>query len=421
MVNIALIGLGTVGTGVLEILTKERQRIKENTGCEFNIKKILVKDIRKKRDHNIDPGVLTENPDDIFKDNGIGIVVELSSGNEDIAAKHMLLALENNKHVVTAGKAAVAKHWDALCETAAKHRRFLLFEGAVGGVIPVMELFDYLSSNEVSEIIGIINGTTNYILTRMEEGMEYEKALALAQEKGYAEVPPDLDVLGFDSASKISLLASRSFQTRVDPSKVYTEGITAITQADFRFAKDKGYAIKLIASARNSGQHVHVSVYPAFTKDPILSNVKEAMNAIKVIGSYSGPITIVGQGAGRYPTATAVVHDILCIASGADSALRWKEKGIRVNEKDFPSKGYFRIHLSHRPGSLSIASGIIGDCGISIEETAQYKDMLDTSTNCMPWFFVTEPTAQSNIEKVMAALGKCDRVVGKPMYMRVLD
>jgi len=415
-INVGLLGCGTVGSGVFDIIQNEHDRILESTGVDISIKKVLVRDIAKKR--NVPSGLIAKNKEEILNDPEISVVVELTSGDEEISERLILEALDSGKHVVTAGKAAVAKYMGKIKEKAIEKKKVVLFEGAVGGVIPIIALLDYLASNSIVEITGIINGTTNYILTKMNEGMDYETALKLAQDKGFAEVPPDLDVLGFDAASKISILASEAFNVCIDPSAVYTEGITKITKADFRFASERGYAIKLLATAKKQGNSIDVRVHPALTKDPILSNVNEAMNAIKVVGNYSGPITLVGQGAGKFPTATAVINDIVSIANNNEPK-RMLQNVFSINGKDFPSKGYFRVMLKHSPGSLSVASGIIGDCGINIAETSQYRDMFQEDTNSMPWFFVTEPSSHFQIMDAIKRLEECDRVVEKPFYMRV--
>ncbi len=287
-----------------------------------------------------------------------------------------------------------------------------------------MNLLNYLSSNDITEITGIVNGTTNYILTRMAEGMNYKKALALAQKKGYAEVPPDLDVLGIDAAQKISILSSVAFRTRVNPEKVYTEGITSITQPDFKFARDRGYAIKLLASARKLDDGIDVRVHPALTKDEALSHINEATNAIKVVGNYSGPITLVGKGAGDAATGTAVVADIIALAGSVEKGNTFyvpSATNIPVNENEFPSEGYFRIMLKDVPLALGKVATAIGQCGINISGNAQYPELKDKSANTIPWFLTTCPASQRQIYTALKRLEKTDAIVGKPFYMRIVE
>ncbi len=424
MINVGLIGLGTVGSGVTKILFSERERIKALTGLDISITKIAVKDISKPRPDYVDTSVLTADAYEVIKDPNISVVVELTSGNKDQAAKYMMDALKEGKHVVTAGKAPLSTYWRQIFRLASEKKRFVLFEGSVGGVIPIMNLLKYLTSNAITEITGIVNGTTNYILTRMSEGMGYEEALALAQKKGYAEVPPDLDVLGHDAAQKIAILASVAFRTWVNPEHVYTEGITGVTKSDFRFAQDRGYAIKLLASARKLDNGIEVSVYPALTKDSILSNVREATNAIKVVGNYSGPITLVGKGAGDLPTGTAVVADIIALATNVEEfnmPHTASESDVPVNEEDFSSEGYFRVMLKDVPLALAEVARIIGECSINIKGNAQYPELKDEASNTMPWFFTTYPASQRQITEALDRLGKSSATAGKPFYMRVVE
>ena len=424
MVNVGLIGLGTVGSGVAKILFSEHERIRAATGLDVKVTKIAVKDMIKPRPDWVDASILTNDAYSVINDPDISIVVELTSGDKDRAARYIMDALKAGKHVVTAGKAPLSTHWEQIFKAAYEGKRFVLFEGSVGGVIPIMHLLRYLSSNDVTEITGIVNGTTNYILTRMAEGMNYEEALALAQKKGYAEVPPDLDVLGIDAAQKISILASVAFMTRVNPEKVYAEGITGITQTDFKFARDRGYVVKLLASARKLDGSIDVRVYPALTKDEVLSHVNEATNAIKVVGNYSGPITLVGKGAGDVATGTAVVADIITLASAVERGNAFyvpTTTNIPVNEGDFSSEGYFRVMLKDVPLALAKVATVIGECGVNIKGNAQYPELKDTATNTMPWFFTTYPASQKQITEVLADLGKSDAIAGKPFYMRVVE
>ncbi len=427
IVNVGLIGLGTVGSGVAKILFSEHGRIQAATGLDIRVRRIAVKDINKLRPDFVDSSVLTNDAYAVINDPDISIVVELTSGNKDLAAQYIMDALKAGKHVVTAGKAPLSTYWERIFRLASENKRLVLFEGSVGGVIPVISLLEYLSSNEVNEITGIVNGTTNYILTRMAEGMGYEEALALAQRKGYAEVPPDLDVLGIDAAQKIAILASVAFRTWVNPEAVYAEGITGITQTDFKFATDRGYAIKLLASARKLDGGIDVRVYPALTKDDVLSHVKEATNAIKVVGSYSGPITLVGKGAGDLPTGTAVVADITDIIKLAASVERGNllylpaGADVQVNKGDFSSEGYFRLMLRDVPLALAEVATVIGECRINIKGSAQYPELKDRATNTMPWFFTTYPASQRQIVDALKGLEKTDAIAGKPFYMRVVE
>lgn len=312
-VNIGLLGLGNIGTGTYKTLEMNKAHIREVTGLDFEITKILEKDVDRKRDISVSPEQFTQNPDDIFKNPDIDIVIELFGGIEP-ASGFMLEALKNGKHVVTANKAAIAANYDLLMQTAKENKVMLRFEASVGGGIPILNaLTTALLANEYDEILGILNGTTNYILTQMSEyGLPYEQVLKAAQEKGFAEADPTADVEGIDVANKLTILMALVFKKYVAPDKIPTTGITHVTKEDLEKAKAEGCKIKLIASAKRQGNEIVYDVKPrSIPNDHPLASVNNEFNAIFVKGNAVDELMFYGKGAGPLPTGSAVMGDVI--------------------------------------------------------------------------------------------------------------
>ncbi|MDR1571553.1 MAG: homoserine dehydrogenase [Clostridiales Family XIII bacterium] len=315
-VNVGLLGMGNIGTGAYKTLEMNRRLIEENTGLDISIPKILEKDTGRKRDVTVLPEQFTQRPDDILKDPDISIVIELLGGIEP-ATGFMLAAMENGKHVVTANKAALAANYDRLVGAAKANGVMLRFEASVGGGIPILNaLTTALLANEFVEIQGILNGTTNYILTQMAEGgLSYGDALKAAQGKGFAEADPTEDVEGHDVANKLSILISLIFGRRIPPQDIPTEGITGISMDDIARAAAEDSKIKLIAVAHRDGAGIEYSVKPAFVKNSHpLAGVNNEFNAIFVKGNAVGELMFYGRGAGPLPTGSAVMGDVIEIA-----------------------------------------------------------------------------------------------------------
>ena len=315
-VKVGLLGFGNVGTGTYQALEMNREHIKETSNIDIEIVKVLVSNINKKRDIETPAGVLTDNADDVLLNPEIDIVVEVLGGIEP-ATSYMLKALENGKHVVTANKAAVAENYDKLTSLAKeKHLRFKM-EACVAGGIPVIEpLSTVLQANQFEEIRGILNGTTNYILTQMTEfGLEYDDVLKDAQAKGFAEADPTADVEGIDAANKLSILMAIAFQKYVHPSDIPTVGISKITKDDIEKAKADGGKIKLLATAINKNGNIQYSVKPEVVPfDHPLCGVSNEFNAVFVKGNAVGDLMFYGKGAGPLPTGSAVMGDVLTTA-----------------------------------------------------------------------------------------------------------
>lgn len=310
-------GFGNIGTGTYATLEMNRDLIKAQTGIDFEITKILEKDVDRKRDILVSRDKFTQNPDDLFLDPNIDIIVELLGGIKP-ATDFMLSAMNHGKHVVTANKAAVAANFDALREAAEKNKVMFRYEASVGGGIPILNaLTTALRANSFIEILGILNGTTNYILSQMSDfGLEYEDVLKVAQEKGFAEADPTADVEGFDVANKLSILISLVFGVRVSPDSIPTEGITRITKDDIKRAAKAGKKIKLIATAKKENGNLTYSVRP--TLIPLshpLAGVNNEFNAIFVKGNAVDELMFYGKGAGPLPTGSAVMGDVIEIGS----------------------------------------------------------------------------------------------------------
>jgi homoserine dehydrogenase len=315
-INIGLLGLGNIGTGTYKLLEMNRGKIENAAGVMLKIAKILEKDTEKERSINVNPYDFTQNPDDIFNDPEIDIVVELLGGIEP-ATSFMLTAMKNRKHVVTANKAALAANYDKLVKCSEENNVLFRYEASVGGGIPVLNaLSTVLQGNRFFEVTGIVNGTTNYILTQMaESGLQYEDALKEAQSKGFAEADPTDDVEGVDAANKLTVLIALMFGKYVKPSDIPTEGISKITSAQIEEAGAKGCKIKLLASASQIDGELSYSVKPALldVSHP-LAGVDNEFNAVFVRGDAVGDLMFYGKGAGPMPTGSAVVGDIIEIA-----------------------------------------------------------------------------------------------------------
>ena len=312
-VQIALLGLGTVGTGVYKVLKAQKEEISHKVGTEIQLKKILVRNTKKAAEKLDDPSVLTTEWKSILEDPEIYVVVEVMGGIEP-ASSYILDDLHAGKSVVTANKDLLASHGKELMDAAAEAKVDLLFEASVAGGIPIIRpLKECLAGNQISEVMGIVNGTTNFILTKMaEEGMEFQEALALATELGYAEADPTADIEGLDAARKMAILASIAFHSRVTFDDVYTEGITKITATDIRYAKEMGCDIKLLGMAKNTPEGIETRVQPMLIPSTHpLDSVRDSFNAVFVNGDAVDDTMFYGRGAGELQTASAVVGDIL--------------------------------------------------------------------------------------------------------------
>ena len=380
VVRVGLLGFGTVGTGVVRVLTENASLIAQRAGTAIAIKKILVRDPNKKRALSTTAD-LTTDPASVIRDPEIDIVAELLGGEEP-ARTLMLEALNQGKHVVTANKDVMAKYGRELFEAAEKNNVNLLFEASVGGGIPIIRpLKRCLAANRISEVMGIVNGTTNYMLDKMtSEGMDFATVLAEAQAKGYAEADPTADVGGLDAARKIAILASIAFGTRVRLDDVSAEGITKIEPEDIDYGRELGYVIKLLAIAQETDKGVNARVHPAFI--PLthpLAAVRDAFNAIFIRGDAVGDAMFYGRGAGSLPTASAVCADIMeaarDIAHHSSSHILctcFEEKRISpISETESPY--YIRLLAEDKPGVMAAIAGAVGAQQVSLNSVIQKR------------------------------------------------
>ena len=379
VINAALLGLGTVGTGVYKVLKNQEEEMTAKIGCKVKIRKILVRNLEKAAGKVDDPAVLTNSWEDIKADPSIDIIIELIGGIEP-ARTYILDALHAGKHVVTANKDLIAVHGKELMDTARASHVDFLFEAAVAGGIPIIRpLKQCLAGNHMSEVMGIVNGTTNFILTKMsQENMEFKDALALATELGYAEADPTADVEGLDAGRKVAIMATSAFHSQVKFSDVYTEGITKITAADVNYAKEMGNVIKLIGIARNTSNGIEAGVYPMMIdKKHPLATVRDSFNAVFVHGDAVGDTMFYGRGAGELPTASAVVGDVMNVTRNivwnCTGRIGWSAyKELPIKEfADVKNRFFIRMQVSNEPGVLAAIAKVFGDHKVSIERVIQ--------------------------------------------------
>ena len=412
-IKIGLLGLGTVGTGVYKLIRMRSDIMEKTIGAKLEIKKILVHNKNKKRE-GVDENLLTDNWKEIIEDGEIQIIVEVIGGIEP--ARTMILeALRAGKNVVSANKDLIAEQGRELLDTAVEYGKDLLFEAAVAGGIPIIRpLKQCLAANEISDILGIVNGTTNYILTKMfEEGMEFEDALRQAQELGYAEADPTADVEGLDAGRKAAIMASIGFHSRVVFSDVYTEGITKITAADIAYAKEFDSVIKLLAVARNTEDGIEAGVYPMMLpKDHPLSSVRESFNAVFIHGDAVDDAMFYGRGAGEMPTASAVVGDIIDVArdlaydcTGRISCTCYRQ----IPVKDFgevENKFFLRMQVKNQPGVLAKIAQVFGEHMVSIARVVQKNAVADSAELVV----VTDRVKEKHMKEALEKLGKMESI-----------
>ncbi|MCS7199596.1 MAG: homoserine dehydrogenase [Caldimicrobium sp.] len=428
-INMALLGLGTVGQGVFELLQIHRERLREKLGVDLEIKKILVRDLSKSRSVKVSKDILTTDFGEIIRDEEIKIVCELMGGIEP-AKTYLLESLKAGKQVVTANKAILAESGEDIYDLAMKKGVYLGFEASVGGGIPIIKILrEALIGNRIECILGIINGTTNYILTRMlENNLSFEKALEEAKQKGFAEADPTLDLKGFDSAHKIAILASLAFGAFIPYEWVYVEGIDEIDLMDLKFAKQFGYIVKLIAEAKQSRRGIEIRVYPALLpENHILTSVRLNYNAIYIKGDFVGDILLYGLGAGKEPTASAVMSDIVTAVEYLQfnkfplirypSRVKDALKLVPIEESIF--KYYFRFTAVDRPGVLSKISGILGNYGISISSVVQIGRQI--RKGAVPVVMLTHETKEERVIGALKEIDCLDVVKARTKRLRILS
>ena len=377
-IKVALLGAGTVGGGVYKLVERRAAEMPDKVGAELKITKVLVKNLQKKRE-GIPSEVLTDDWEGIIHDPEISIVIELMGGVEP-ARTYILQALEAGKNVVTANKDLLAEHGQELMEAAERNHRDLCFEAAVGGGIPIIRpLKECLAGNEITEVMGIVNGTPNYILTKMtQEGWNFDDALKEAQRLGFAEADPTADVEGLDAGRKMAILASIAFHSRVTFKDVDVKGITKITAKDIRYAKEFGYTLKLLGVARNEEGKMEVGVSPMMIPSTHpLANVNDSFNAVFVHGDAVDDAMFQGRGAGEFPTASAVVGDLISVARdmqydccGRIGCSCYKNLSMKP-AGEARHKYFLRLIVEDRTGILAGVAGVLGNNGVSINQVIQ--------------------------------------------------
>jgi len=430
-IYVGIIGFGTVGAGTYEVLTRNRSLVADRVGAEVVVKRIADLDTESDRGVQVEPGLVTADADEILNDPEIEVVVELIGGVE-AAKTYILRAMENGKHVVTANKALLAEHGAELYRAAEEYGVCLAFEASVGGGIPIVDAMKRgLSANHLETLMGILNGTSNYILTEMtEKGLPYTEVVEEAVRRGFAESPPTLDVDGTDAAHKLAVLVSIAYGFPVSFSQVFREGINDLTPDDLRFADEFGYRVKLLAIARHLGDRVEARVHPTMIpKNHILANVNGIYNAVYVEGDFVGPNLYYGMGAGGRPTGSAVVSDIMELAreirlgvSGLIpplSHVRTPAEKMRIQPIEaLESAYYFRFSALDRPGVLSKVSGILGDHDISLASVIQKGRKLNGS---VPLVMLTHEAQEYHVQAAVSRIDRLEVVTDRPVIIRVED
>ncbi|MGD2024220.1 MAG: homoserine dehydrogenase [Desulfobacterales bacterium] len=430
-INVGLIGCGTVGTGVAKLLIENRQLISARLGTTLQLKRVADIDIETERGIQFDEGVLTTDADALISDPEIDIIIEMIGG-EGIAKELILKAIDNGKQVITANKALLASQGNALFKAAAEKGVDLAFEAAVGGCMPTIKsMRESLVANRIHSMTGILNGTCNYILTKItDERRPFSDALSEAQEKGYAEADPGLDVDGIDTAHKIAILTALAYGMEINLADVYIEGISKITPLDVEFAEYFGYRIKLLAISKQTGGKIEARVHPTMIPfDNLLSNVNGTVNAIMVSGDAVGNIMLYGRGAGMMPTASAVISDAVDIARNLISgttrrvpALSFQRDHLQdikiMPMNEIVTHYYFRFLALDRPGVLSKISGILGSHDISIQSMQQKGRKTDGS---VPVVMLSHLAKEADVQKAIAEIDDLDVVGEKTVLIRIED
>lgn len=429
-IKVGLIGFGTVGSGVVKILQKNSKLIEKRMGAKILLKKVADIDLETHRGVHLKPGVLTRKAEEVINDPEIQVVMELVGGIEP-AKTFILKSIRNKKHVVTANKALLALHGDEIFREASRFGVDVNFEASVGGGIPLIRsIKEGLVANRIQSIVGILNGTSNYILSKMtDEGRDFKEVLREAQEKGYAEADPTFDIEGIDAAHKLAILIRLAFGTPIEFKEIFIGGISGITPLDIQFSREFGYRIKLLAIAKLDRGRIEARVHPTMIPEShLLSTVEGVFNAIYIKGDAIGPTLFYGQGAGQMPTGSAVVSDLVelgrnvlaRVAGRRVPALSFQDSAIekiplkRMEEIVLPY--YMRFSALDRPGVLSKISGILGKNEISISAVIQKGRQVN---GAVPIVMMTHEAKEANVHKALKEIDRLGVILGKTMFIRV--
>ena len=424
-VGIGLLGLGTVGGGVAQVLTTKADSLAGQAGLSLILRKVLVRDVNKRRSVGLSPTLLTSRPEEVLSHPEVDVVIELIGG-EHPATEYITQAIASGKHVVTANKEVMAKHGYELLSLAGKHSTDLRYEASVGSGIPLISTFQRdLVANKISTIRAILNGTTNYILTRMaREASDFAATLEQAQELGYAEADAVNDIEGIDAAYKLVILSNLAFKAKFAPEDVYCEGISNIAARDFLYAREFGYAIKLLAIARRDDDNVEMRVHPVFVpQDSQLAKVDGVYNAVEVESDLAGRLVFYGEGAGALRASSAVMADVLTTARNICLGVN-NVPDLRVNQRvniksmsELKTRYYLRLNAPDRPGVLSQISRVLGDNSISISSVIQRES--DPVAQTATIVIMTYPAEEKGMQKALKELKQLSEVSEVANFVRV--
>ncbi|MGD9733207.1 MAG: homoserine dehydrogenase [Desulfamplus sp.] len=436
-INIAILGCGVVGTGVAKLLMEKQRLLESKIGASLNLKYVADLDIQTDRGIVFKEGVFISDAKKAIDNPAIDIVVELIGG-KNIAKEFILRALKNGKHVVTANKALIAEYGNIIVKSAFEHNVDFGFEASVGGCMPVIKTIrESLVANRINSITGILNGTCNYILTKIsQEGCPFDVALKEAQAKGYAEADPFLDIEGHDSAHKLSIIAALSYGMQININDIHVEGISRITPMDIEFAREFGYTIKLLAISKNNTDKVEARVHPAMIPSTHpLAHVNGSMNAVTINADSTGETMLYGAGAGMMPTASAVLSDITDIARNIiSSAINNRSYSTRVPILGFQDSNirqipimpvdeintcyYIRLAAVDRPGVLSKITGILGNRNISIQSVHQKGRRHNGPVSIV---MITHGAVEKDVQLALKEISNLDVIPDKPVVIRIED
>jgi homoserine dehydrogenase len=424
-IGIGLLGLGVVGSGVAEVLVAKADDLAERAGLPLILKKVAERDVSKRCPAELGPNLLTTHPEEVLSHPEVDIVIELIGG-EHPAKEYIEWAITNGKHVVTANKEVIAKHGYELFSLARKHNADLRYEASVGSGIPLISPFQQdLAANKISAIHAILNGTTNYILTRMaHEGLDFASTLKQAQKLGYAEANPANDIEGIDAAYKLVILSNIAFRAKFVPQDVYCEGIANIAARDFLYAREFGYAIKLLAIAKRDDDKVEMRVHPVFIpQDSQLAKVDGVYNAIEVETDLAGKLVFYGEGAGSLRASSAVIADVLAIAKNIYRGVS-NVPELRLNQRvtvkpmsEVKTRYYLRLNVPDRPGVLAQISKVLSDNSISISSVIQKES--DPAAQTAILVIMTHPAEEKGMQKALKQLGQLPVVNEVSNFIRV--
>ena len=423
--NVGLIGLGVVGSQVAERLLTWGPQLSRRAGVELCLRRVLVRDVKKRRSVEISPDLLTDDPTALLEDPTIDVLVEVAGGDEPMRG-YLERAITAGKHVVTANKVVMAKHGPELLDLAAEKNVDVYFEAAVGGGLPLISTFRTdLQANRIERVSAVINGTTNYVLGRMAAaGISLKEAVSEAQAAGFAEADPTDDVGGFDATYKLAILGSIAYEIKVRPDEIYREGIEAIEPVDFRYARELGYAIKLIAHTQRHPGRIEARVHPAMVPlDHPLAQVEGANNAVFVEGDLVGQVLLVGQGAGGRPTASAVVGDLIDLARSVRRRVQSRPSfsfddriGV-IPIGEVVTRAYYRIRVDDRAGVIAAIGQVFAEEGVSISSFIQKDAWSHDQTAEL--VVTTHPSLDASLQRARQRMAKLEPVRAVSSFLRV--